>query len=190
MSEVYRDALGKALTFTLTGAVVTQVDFKRSGTLVASYLGYPDLMNNVAKIPYEITRYSGYFDVIWTYTYDGSTYTTKEQHAVVTPMFTKATLTEWDAEFGSLTDSKVMHLESLVRQIINTYCNQKFEFWKGTEKFYGNGGLGIISDTRITSIDTVNGSPSHPFIIEDDGFGLARNVNNFSNDYNVKIPIE
>ena len=191
MTEIYRDSTGKGLQFDVAGATVTKVAFMRDGETVAEYTTMPNLNNNVAKIPYAITANSGSFIVAWTYSIEGGTYTRVDSHSVATPLFTKASLTAWDSDFTSLTDQKVEHLERLVREIVETYCNQKFEYYEGPMVFKGNGSATLSSNIRIISANGFNvigegyslsKSKSYNYPTE---FGTAR-----EQGYNVKIPIE
>lgn len=194
MSEIYRNTAGLGLVFPISGSTPSKAKYVRNGSVVAEYTSAPDLQSNTAKIPYEIVHISGPFTVEWTYSVSGTEYTVKEEHDVVTPMFTKQSLVDWDSDFESLSETKVRHLESLVRKIIETYCHQKFEYEKGTKYFVGTGTFGVTTDVRVISLE------NNAFKIKDGNFGLtfagynhgtAYNAEGvYSYDYNVKVPIE
>src|SRR5687768_15462411 len=116
MAEIYRDKTTAGLTFDVAGATVTSAEFSRGGEVVSSATGNPVL------VPYAITKRSGDFTVKWTYSLQSEEHTRLETHSIITPMFTAETLVDWDADFAVLSDKKVVYLETLVRQIIETYC--------------------------------------------------------------------
>lgn len=147
MAEIYRDSTGKAVDIGITGAVVSEVKFERNGEVVSTATSSP------APIPYKVTHLDGEFDVVWTYTLEGDTYTRRETYNVVTPLFVKSELVASDEVFASLTDEKIVELEALVRKIIEAFTGQTFGFREGTIKAYGNGDNVLLSDQRIISLD-------------------------------------
>lgn len=178
MSEIYKGDTTKAFSFGVQGASVIKAEFIRNGTVVAT-------VNNsdTVAIPYAITFRSGPFLLKWTYTVGGDAYTEDEVHHVVTPLFTKAELTAWDSDFSTLSDAKVKNLESLVRKIVQTYCNQKFESVSKTVVFKSIGNGNYSSPERIVSL------PSNFRVFSNDVVYFNRSASP-EDYYNVKIPIE
>lgn len=147
MAEIYRDATGKAVDIGINGAVVSEVKFERNGEVVSTATSSP------APIPYKVTHLDGEFDVVWTYSLEGDTYTRRETYNVVTPLFVKSELIASDDVFASLTDDQVVELEALVRKIIEAFTGQTFGFREGQVRAYGNGDSVLLSSQRIVSLD-------------------------------------
>jgi hypothetical protein len=132
-AEIYRDATSVGATLGITGATVTAVEFQRNGVVTAAATGDP------VSIPYSITHLDGDFDVVWTYTVGGDSYTRRETLSVVTPLFIQSELVAHDAAFSTLSGAAVINLERLIRKIIEAYTGQRFGLWDGTLTAYGNG---------------------------------------------------
>ena len=160
MAEIYRDKTDSAVVIGITGAVVSAVSFERNGEVISTSTSSP------APIPYKITHLDGEFDVVWTYSLEGDTYTRRDTHAVVTPLFTKDELVDYDSMFAALTDDQEVRLEALVRKIIESYTGQTFGFREGTVKAYGNGDSVLLSNQRVISLDA-NG-----YKITNNGYGI------------------
>ena len=190
MAEIYRDETGKALAFGVTGATVTDVTFTRDGTTVASYTSSdPEVSGNTVLIPYAITRSDGDFIVEWTYTVDAVSYTRKELHVVVTPLFTEAELFAWDSDFSTLTSAQVIDLEQKVRKIIETFTRQTFGYKDGIEILRGTGTF-MNSTKRIISVSAID-NYTGGWIIPESKFGIFSTTTNVpAEGLNVKIPIE
>lgn len=152
MSEIYRDATDAELTFNVSGATVTSVEFSRDGVALGS-IGSA----TPAPVPYAVTHSDGKFRVKWTYMVDSTTYTREEEHDVVTPLFTADELKAFNPNFEVLTDAKVIELEALVRKIIENSTGQRFGYRNGSITVYGTGNSVLRSPERILSANTVNG---------------------------------
>lgn len=179
MAEIYRDRTGVALTFDIAGATVNKAEFIRGGEVVSTVTGNP-----MVAIPYAITKTDGPFWVKWYFTLESEDHERVEEHAVVTPVFTKAELTNWDTDFTILSDEKIIYLERLVREIIQTYTNQKFGYRDGTITLWGNGGPIIYSGERIISLQ------NSQYSYLPDGYGIHTGSSSFPYNLNVKIPIQ
>ena len=134
MGEIYRDATGKSVTLSVTGASVVDVNFLRAGVLTPatpSGLSVP--------IPYSITCTDGDFDTVWDYMVSGSPYTRVDRNTVVTPYFSKTDLIAYSTIFSAITDQQAVNLERLVRSIINKVTMQDFGRKSGSITSYGTG---------------------------------------------------
>lgn len=167
------------LSFTRPGANVTRVEFLRGEKIVESVPSASSV-----QIPYEILHYGGSFVVRWTINVGGKEYVETEMHTVVTPVFTQSELVAHDPDFGSLSAAQVKRLEALVRQIISTYCNQKFELEYGVSRLVRTSPISWRSSKRVVSIaDAV-------YSIGPDHYSVYNLDTYTSKGYNVKIPIE
>jgi len=140
MAEIYRDSINKGVTFTIpsASATVTSAKIIRNGveTPVATAL---TSMETVVQLPYSVTRYDGKFDIEFTYTIDAATYTKRETHEVVTPLFTPTDLRRVDPDFVNVSELEINELEKLIRSLFETLTGQKFGLEKGILSFIGNG---------------------------------------------------
>jgi hypothetical protein len=161
MSEFYRDATDAEVSLNINGATVTSVEFTRDGVTLGD-IGSA----SPALVPYAVTHSDGTFRVKWTFTVGATTYTREEEHDVVTPLFTAAELKAFNASFETLTDSKVVELESIVRKIIEGAVGQRFGYRKGTVQVYGTDKPFLRTQQRVISTEPL------------DGFGDLRIVNN------------
>lgn len=190
MAEIYRDATGKALTFGVATATVDQVDFAREGATVASYTSAdPEVSGLSVLIPYAITRSDGAFEVTWTYTVDSTSYTRKEEHFIVTPLFTEAELTAWDSDFSTLSATQVIDLEKKVRKVIETYTGQTFGYREGLSIMRGSGTF-MNSTERIISVTSITDYYGGWMITESKWGMFSTNTNLPDSGLNVKIPIQ
>jgi hypothetical protein len=179
MGEIYRDTVNSGLSFDIPAAVVTGVEFYRNGELV-----YTATPSSTVLLPYTITKRAGTFSVKWTYTLEGETHDRQEAHSIVTPVFTPESLKAWDDDFSSLSDAKIRDLERMVRQVIQTYCNQKFELEEGVIRLVPQEGGSYKSPERLLSLR------AQSYSLSSDGYSV-HNLNTYtSQGYNVKIPIE
>ena len=179
MAEIYRDKVGLGVTMEVPTAIVTKVVFKRGGVET------PALAGSTVSIPYAITHMDGPFSVEWTYTLEGNEYTRIDNHAVITPLFTKAELVADDSTFEALTDIQVVRLESLVRKIIEAYTGQSFGWRKGFVDVYGNGDTVLFSPERIISLDSYLNS----YRPVNSGFGVEA-IGRQIGSVNIKVPAE
>jgi len=179
MAEIYRDTVNAGLVFDIPTATVTKTEFIRNGEVVATING-----GGTVAVPYSITKYSGPFQVKWTYGLEAETHERLEDHYVVTPMFTKAELVDWDGDFSILSDTKVRYLERLCREIIETFCNQKFEYRNQSVVFTAGANGSYYSVDKVLTIDNAN------YTLSDDGYSVYNLDTYTSQGYNVKIPIE
>lgn len=179
MAEIYRDTINAGLAFDIPTAVVTKAEFLRGGEIVHT-------VNNAStvSIPFSITKRSGLFYVRWTFTLEGETHERLEEHVVVTPMFTSDSLVAWDSDFSTLSSDKVKHLESLVRHIIEIYCNQKFEYTTQTVEFTMGANGVYYSPEKILTINDAS------YQLADGGYSVYNLETYTSQGINVKIPIE
>lgn len=178
MAEIYRDAVGKAVTLGVAGAVVTKVEFKRHGEVLHSTTTSP------AEIPYAVTHEDGEFDVVWTYTVAGESYSRTEKLRVVTPLFTAEDLA-YDSALNSLSAEQVVRLESLVRRIIEAYTGQTFGYRKGWVISRGRGDNYLISPERVISVD------SDALQVSSSNYTVTRTSVNYNvADVNIKVPAE
>src|SRR6478609_3206830 len=161
MAEIYRDTVSAGLVFDIPSATVTKTEFIRSGEVVSTING-----GGTVAVPYAITKYSGPFQVRWTYGLEADTHERLEDHYVITPMFTKSELVDWDTVFNILTDAKVRYLERLVREIIETFCNQKFEYRNQSVVFSAGANGSYYSADKVLGIDNAN------YTLSDDGYSV------------------
>ena len=177
MAEFYRDNQGytapKYLGFDILGGTFQEARFERNGETVAIATTSP------AIIPQEIISLGGDFTVTWTYTVGGKEYFKKEDHRVVTPVFTKASLVAWDPEFSSLSDDKIFRLENIIRSVIEHITGQKFNYEYKTIGFQGSGGSKIGLPSRLVDASGIydpNGGLLDVAVYPDnDGWTLAIN---------------
>jgi hypothetical protein len=179
MAEIYRDKTGTALAFDIAGAVVTKAEFIRGGEVVSTVTNNPTV-----AVPYAITKTDGPFWVKWYFNLEAGSHERVEEHAVVTPVFTEEELKDWDTDFDILTADKVVYLERLVRQIIQTYTNQKFGYREGEIVLWGNGGPILYSEERIITVE------NWAYGYLPDGYGIHTGSSSFPNNLNVKIPYQ
>lgn len=178
MAELYRDSASVGLAFGVEDAIVSKTEFIRRGEIVATITG-----NGPVAVPYAITKQDGPFVVKWYYSLEGTDYTRLEEHQVVTPYFTRDELIEWDSDFTQTSAPKTIHLEKLVRHIIETYCGQKFGYREGTITLTGTGNAVMYSSERIINL-------SGPLNHLPDGYGIHWGASSLNNELNVKIPIQ
>jgi hypothetical protein len=171
MAEIYRDDTTKSVALGVAGASVTAVKFIKNGVVTNATPG------PTAPIPYSIVHLDGEFQVEWTFTVGSDTYTRRETHNVVTPFFTASTLVASDPDFSTLSDSQVINLERMIRQVIEAYCGQKFGYREGTLDLYGNGSAVLNSPYRVISTTSVNGYSdgiTYNTRAINDGYGILR----------------
>lgn len=144
MGEIYRDSVNQAVTFDIANVNPSSAKVIRGAVELDA-----GLSNNGAVIPYEITRLDGKFDIEWTYYVDGGSYTRRDTHEVVTPVFKKAELVEWDSDFALLDDAAVNRLEKIIRTVIQETTGQKFYYEYGTLVLRGNGANTIPLPKRL-----------------------------------------
>jgi len=190
MAEIYRDATGKALTFEVTGATVTSVDFIRDGAIVVSYVAADAELSGLSVlIPYAITRSDGDFYVDWHYDIEGDSYVRREEHFVVTPLFTQTEIVAWDSDFDTLTAAQIIDLEKKVRKIVETYTGQEFGYRDGISIMRGSGTF-MNSTKRIISVSDITGYTGG-YMITESKYGLFSTNESIAIDgLDVKIPIE
>ena len=179
MGEIYRDTVGAGLAFDIETATVSKAEFIRDGEVVHTVNN-----NSTAAIPFAITKSSGPFTVKWTFSLEGDTHERLEEHTVVTPLFDKDALVDWDADFSVLTESKVKYLERLVRQIIQVYCNQKFERFVQTVVLKATADGTYYAPEKIIKINNAT------YTLGSGGFSVHNLDTYTSQGINVKIPIE
>lgn len=178
MNEIYRHSTTNAVTLGVTGASVVKVTFSRNGEEIGTSTVDP------AAIPYAATQMSGPLTVKWEYTVSGIPYVIIGDYDIVTPIFNKDEIVAWDSDFSILSDSKVKNLEHMIRKIIEGYCGQQFEIFKGKITIT-RGVNGVwIPNQKVFSIDNAN------YTIEDSGHSIINIDTYTSQGYNVKIPIE
>lgn len=151
MGEIYRDSVGKAVTFDIANVTPTSAVIKRGAVAIDALIE-----GSSALVPYEITRYDGKFDVEWTYYVDGASYTRSDTHEVVTPMFTKQELIDWDSDFNLLDDPAISRLEKIIRTVVHEITGQKFYFEYGTVTLQGTGANSIPLPKRLIRADALN----------------------------------
>jgi hypothetical protein len=167
MSEIYRDATDAEVSLNITGAAVTEVEFTRDGVVLGSTGSATP-----ALVPYAVTYSDGPFRVKWTYSVGATTYTREEEHDVVTPLFSAAELRAFNASFETLTDAKIVELESIVRKIIEGAVGQRFGYRKGTKTIYGSDKPALRVGERVISVDPLDGYGDLRII--NNGFGVTR----------------
>ena len=151
MSEIYRDSIGKTVTFDVDSAP-TSARFQRDTLDIV----VPITDTNKAVVPYDITRFDGPFNVVWSYSVSGKAYTKSDTHYVITPYFTKEELVLWDSDFAMLDDPAVLRLENNVRGIIQTVTGQKFGLEYDTVSFKGSGSAMVSLPKRLVQTDGLN----------------------------------
>lgn len=149
MAEIYRNAVNKAVEFTLpsTVATVTSAKIVRADeefTGVTTVVGG----KTVVRVPFGITRYDGKFKVVYTATVEGVSETVEQEHVVVTPLFTKEELVAFDPDFNSSTDDEIIYLERIIRSLFETITGQSFGLEKRRLTVKGSGGASLILPKR------------------------------------------
>lgn len=167
MSEIYRDATDAEVSLNIDGVTVTNVEFMRDGVALGS-----NGSASPALVPYAVTYSDGPFRVKWTYTVGATTYIREEEHDVVTPLFSAAELRAFNASFATLSDSKIVELESIVRKIIEGAVGQRFGYRKGTIKVYGSDKSTLRTGERLISVDSLDNYGD--LRIVNNGFGVQR----------------
>jgi hypothetical protein len=109
-----------------------------------------------APIPYKITAVGGDFDVHWTYTVEGHEFNRIDNHRVVTPMFTKPALLAWDQDFALLSDSKIVSLERIIRNVIESVTGQTFNYEYASITVPGSGGSVVSLPKRLVTAESLN----------------------------------
>ena len=165
MGEVFRDETGQAVSLGIMSATNVSVKFMKGG---ATYTG--NVVGTMAQIPYAIVQSDGECTVEWTYKVDGVFYNRTEQFSVVTPLFTKAELTEHNPQFATLTEAQYQKLERMTRKVIETITGQTFGQERGTITVTGNGMSTIYLKKRILSLSGTFSAA--PYTIVHDGFGI------------------
>ena len=178
MAEIYRDNRGyttpQGFAFDILTATPVEAKFERNNEVifVTSTFG----TGNSVAIPYEIISLGGDFRLTWTYTVGTKTYFRSEDHRVITPLFIKQDLVDWDPTFSSLTDDKVKRLEKIIRSVIEGVTGQVFNFEYKTIGFDGNGGSTIGLNKRLVSasgiIDPTGGLGGSAIGPDNDGWSL------------------
>lgn len=151
MGEIHRDSVNQAVVFSVPSIVPTAAKVSRGATQMDTVLN-----GNAALIPYEITRFDGKFDVTWTYYVEGTTYTKTDTHEVVTPMFSKAELIEWDSDFSALSDEKFERLEGIIRVVIETITGQTYGLEHTFVSVPGSGGETLNLPKRLSTPIALN----------------------------------
>lgn len=151
MAEIYRHSTTATVTFDINGATPTLAVFRRGDVEVSVYPDSPTV-----TVPYDITRFDGKFTVEWTYTVNNQGYTKTDVHEVVSPLFNKAQLVEWDHDFAMLDDAAVVRLESIIRTVIEAHTGQKFNFEYDTVVVAGNDANKVSLPKRLVMASKLN----------------------------------
>lgn len=164
MSEIYRDATGKAVALGIAGATNATAKFFRNGVQVGANATVQNTPSGyVALVPYAITAHDGPFIIQWTYKVEGNFYTKDYAHEVVSPVV----LNPADPE-----------LEAAVRHFIEAYTNNYFGYIEGSVSVQGTGHHGLELPRRLISVTsvTVNGEEyaADGFVVTGDGWMLER----------------
>lgn len=173
MAEIERDSINKAITFGIAGITPTTAVFSRgSATPIPGVI-----LSNSVKIPYEITKLNGDFDLTWTFTVESIAQTSVETHTVVSPLFSQTQLVAADPSLLSLSAEQVANLERSVRGVIEYICGQSFVYQYDVVAIKGTGSSSIRLPKRLVSATTIN-STSNPqlagsFTIADNGWSLV-----------------
>lgn len=149
MTEFARDTTDASVSLNVAGADVTSVVFKRGGKEIGSASSSP------APLPYAITHQDGEFTVLWKYTVEGIEYQRPDSHTIVTPLFTREELNEYNAQFTSLQPAQFNILERMVRHIIQKYTGQEFGFFAGTINAIGSGFNSLTLSRRALSVSSI-----------------------------------
>lgn len=185
MAEIYRDTVGKFITFNVPGALVSKVEFYRNGDLVSEGTVTP------AAIPYAITASDGEFTTRWTYTVESQEYTREEVNTVVTPLFSAAELTAFNDTFLTLSDSKIIELEKMIRSIIQAYTGQTFGLESSTVSILGSGGSLLMSNRKVVSVSNVSGyglSAMYAYRPVKTGYAIAITSSSYDNLFPIIAP--
>lgn len=149
MAEIYRDSIGKAVAFSIpsASASVTSAKIIREGeetTVPTAIVGE----ETRAQIPYSITRYDGKFDIEYAFTVNGTGYTKRESHEVVTPLFSVAELRAADSDFSTIQPAQIEHLERIIRSLFETLTGQSYGLENGTVAITGGGQQSLLLPKR------------------------------------------
>jgi len=132
----------------------------------------------------------GEFKVAWKYSLEGIEYTREETHSIVSPLFLKEDLVAYDQQFLALSDSKIVELERLIREVIQSHTGQVFGTRLGTVSVYGTGDNVLISPERIISLTPSSTfSAQYQYRVVNDGFGIEKTAG-FNAPGNIKVPAE
>lgn len=118
MAEIFRDSVDKGLTFDIVPSAfnISARAFVNSDTVGTDLsMVIDDDGVWAAMIPYSITYRDCSFYILWTYNVEGTVYTKKEYHKVVTPLIRPADILNFDHD-----------LEFLVRSIIEAHTGNSF----------------------------------------------------------------
>jgi hypothetical protein len=184
MAEIARNSTGVGVEFSIpaASATVTAAAIFKNGVETATTFAQIGSYW-VAAIPYSVTQYDGEFQVEFTYTVSGTEYTIKEEHRVVTPLFTPESLRAFDSDFTTVSDSDIQYLDQLVRSIFKTFTGQTFGLEKKSVVVTGTGAEGMQLPIRSVDPDgpRLGGDFTEgPFaLITNDGW-LVRGIENNS----------
>jgi hypothetical protein len=107
-------------------------------------------------LPPSKTSTLGRYQVTWTYTVSGVTNTRTTFYEVVVAHVTASEIRSEVPELANKTDDEIYRKERLARQIIETYCNQRFTFELGkTYKVLGTGRNTLLLPNRIFTLTSV-----------------------------------
>lgn len=168
MAYIYRDSVGKAIQFGVSGVIPTSADITR-GDVVTPVT----LIGSVAQVPYSVTRTDGRFTLKWNYTVDGDAYTKTEIHEVVTPVFSRDELIAWDSDFTLLEEEKTDRLERIIRAVIEHFTGQEFGYKRSNVSVRSSGGIRLSLPQRLVEPVTVNGVAAASFETSNDGWILG-----------------
>jgi hypothetical protein len=172
MAEIYRDSVGTGVEFSMptTAATVNSAKALRNGEEVVLSTAIAG-GKTVTGIPYEVTRFDGKFDIEYTYTVSGQSYTKIESHEVVTPLFTPTALKSFDPDFNSVSDADIKNLEWLIRNLFYNLTGQRFGLENSTIAVYGTGGKALSLPKRSAEpVGPVFGDSTYPAIVTNDGW--------------------
>jgi hypothetical protein len=164
MAEIYRNVTNAALSLDIEGATPTRVEIFRDNTLVLDVTtGLVPLL-----IPHSITVNDGPFEVRWTYTLGTETYSFREQHNIITPIFTEEEAVAHGLEFQPNRTYEMV--ERAVRYSIQAYTGQRFGYREGKLTMRGMGSY-MVSPERIMELSGIDGYYG-AWYISDSQFGV------------------
>lgn len=157
MKYIYSNTLS-SLTYNIyVNGVLTNADSNVSVTVNDVSLGNATTSSTgkySKALPSTYNAENGELEVVWLFSLSSNSYTVKECYQVITPYVTWDEVYEKFTSYGK-TYQDYLEAESLVRNIIDVYCGQKFMKFEAQLEAEGTGLDGLVLPNRLISLDDV-----------------------------------
>lgn len=108
-----------------------------------------------AAVPADLTTKEQEYSVSWSYDINAVTVTRELFYNVVTPYITPDEIVELHPELSDKPESELRFIESTVREVIDTYTQQRFGKWEDTVETFGSGTVLLVPGDHVVSITSV-----------------------------------